>query len=235
MIASKRKRLTCVLALVAALGMGAAAFAVQSTPKTDEVQATLDFTRAEGKGRTCEGSGGRFDDEEIRATGTSTGDARLAGNFEMQLEILDRSDEEADTALGTTQGRFIVRDSETGKVKVDARIHAVDKDDEVIGFIRGQAKGEDGGALFANFRIEFTETIDEAAGTGTFDVAGQIGGTTDSSEMPAVIQSGQCKGASEKFAFDDEIPGTFPLEQSTQERSAPGSAGRGSGWHGIGR
>ena len=215
-----------------ALGVGAAAFAVQSGPKTDEVVATLDFMRVEGKGRTCEGRDGTYDSAKVRATGTSSGDPRLAGKFEVEIDVLDKFDEETGALLGTTQGKFIVRDPQTGKVKVDARILAVDKDEEIIGFVRGQAQGEDGGDLFGNLRINFVEEIDEDAGTGTFDVEGQLGGTTVSREMPAVIQSGQCKGRFERFAFD--LPQTFELDPP-QARSAPNSAGDGSGWRGIGR
>ena len=63
----------------------------------------------------------------------------------------------------------------------------------------GSGPGEEtmgAGTLVANMRITFVEE------NGAFDIVGQIGGTSASISLPAVIQSGGCTGPFEDFAFD---------------------------------
>lgn len=189
-------------ALVGGLGLGRAATAGGGRD-TDEVMANLDFTHFDGGARFCDGQDGTYDEERGIASGTSTGDPRLSGRFEFHFSSLDRLTD--DGHLGTLQGRFEVFDPGTGKRKVDAELHAVQRYGEELGLIVGKVvdpgsgPGEEtmgAGSLTANVRVSFVE-ID-----GAFDVIGQIGGTSDVQAMPAVIQTGGCTGPFEPYSFD---------------------------------
>lgn len=192
--AGKGLALAIAVLVVAGLGPGTAARAGggRGGGDTDEVLATLDFTRFEGRARLCEGQDGTYDEETGVASGTSTGDPRLSGRFEMRFTSLDRLSDEGH--LGTVRGRFEVFDPVTGKKKVDAAFQLVQRYGEELGLIVG--KVADQGTLMANTRISFVEA------NGTFDIVGQIGGTSELKEMPALIQGGGCTGPFEPFAFD---------------------------------
>lgn len=194
--------LAVAVPLVAVLGIGTAALG-GGGQDTDEVLAALDFTHFEGKARFCEGQDGTYDEERGVARGTSTGDPRLSGPFEVHFNSLDRLTD--DGHLGTLEGRFLVFDPATGKRKVDADVHVVQRYGEQSGLIVGKVVDPGAGpgeetmgavALMANVRVSFVEV------GGVFDVIGQIGGTSDVKTMPAVIQTGGCTGPFESFAFE---------------------------------
>lgn len=200
-IRSKRA-VAVALPLVAVLGFGTAAVA-GAGKDVDEVVTMLDFTRFEGRFRLCEGQDGTYDEEMGVASGVSTGDPRLSGRFEMHFKSMDRLSDEGH--LGTVSGEFEVFDPDTGTKKVDAEFQLVQRYGEERGLIygkvadQGTGPGEEttgAGTLVANTRISFVEV------NGAFDVVGQIGGTSDSKDMPAVIRSGKCSGPFERFAFD---------------------------------
>lgn len=199
---SKRRVVAVAVAVLSVFALGSAAFA-GGGGDTDEVLATLDFSRVQGQFRLCEGQDGTYDEEKGVASGTSTGDPRLSGRFEVHFTSLDRLTDEGH--LGTVRGTFEVFDPDTGKKKVDATFHFVQRYGEERGVIVGRVVDEGtgpseettgAGTLVANVQISFVEE------DGTFDVVGQIGGTSDSTQMPAVIQRGHCTGPFEDFAFD---------------------------------
>lgn len=203
---NKRVALAVTVPLLFVLGLGTAALAGGGRD-TDEVLATLDFAHFEGKFRLCDGQDGTYDEERGVASGTSTGDPRLSGPFEMHFESLDRLTDEGH--LGTVRGTFEVSDPDTGKKKVDAVFHLVQRYGEERGLIFGNVSDQGtgpteetigAGTLMANALVSFVEE------DGNFDVVGQIGGTSDSTEMPALIQQGGCTGPFEDFAFD--LPST---------------------------
>lgn len=226
---SKNRVVTSVVALVAVLALGAVAIAQSGGPQTDEVQATLDFKHFKGKFRECPGQDGLYGESEITVVGTSEGDPRLTGDFEAKFRYLDLVDG-PEALIGTVDGKLVVRDPATGKKKVDAKFNAVDKDDETIGFLVGQAKDKGSGPeptagagdLFANFRFEFVEA-EGPNGEPGFDVVGKIGGTSDSPQRPAVIQSGKCSGPFERD--ESELPRFFPEEGASASRASAAPRG----------
>lgn len=198
----RRLAVAVALPLLAVVGVGTAALA-GGGGDADEVVAMLDFTRFEGGFRLCEGQDGTYDEEMGVASGISTGDPRLSGRFEMHFKSMDRLTDQGH--LGTVSGKFEVFDPDTGTKKVDAEFHLVQRYGEQRGLIHGKVAdqgtgpGEETmgtGTLVANARISFVEV------NGAFDVVGQIGGTSESKDMPAVIRSGKCSGPFEQFAFD---------------------------------
>lgn len=216
--ASKRGlALAVTVPMLTVVGLGTAALAGRGAD-IDEVTATLDFAHFEGQFRFCDGPDGTYDEEMGLARGTSSGDPRLSGHFEMHFSSLDRVTDEGH--LGTVAGTFRVFDPATGRTKVDARFRAVQRYGEELGLIFGNViDGGSGpteettgaGELTANIRISFVEV------DGAFDVLGQIGGTSTSTEIPAVIQSGGCTGPYERFAFE--------LPTSEAEQAAPRETG----------
>ncbi len=215
--AKKRVALAVTMPLLSVLGLGGAALAGRGAD-IDEVQATLDFARFEGKFRLCVGLDGIYDEGMGTASGISAGDSRLSGRFAMHFQSLDRLTDEGH--LGTVSGRFEVFDPDTGRRKVNAEFRLVQRSGEELGLIfgnvadHGTGPGEETtgtGTLTANTRISFVEV------NGAFDVIGQIGGTSDATAMPAVIQSGGCTGPYEQFAFD--------LPTSETEQAAPTTKG----------
>ncbi len=91
--------------------------------------------------------------------------------------------------LGTIGGSFEVFDQVTGRKKVDATIHAVQRYGQERGVIVGKVFGSEESTgvdtLVANVQVDFVEE------NGAFDAVGQIGGTSDSAQMPAVLQNGE--------------------------------------------
>ena len=199
-----RRRFGLVIAIgLGAFGVTAVAIASHSNrPQTDPVMAVTTYTHIEGKARLCDGQDGQYLQQRFTAIGTSTGDPRLTGNVEVhaQHDLLNLG-----TGFGAIHAKYVIRDPRNRKRKFDGVFQAAVTQEISQGFLRGKVL-DDGvdtneetsgdGELFANIRTTF-----HANGA----VTSQIGGTTDG-RNPAVIQSGHCTGAWEKFAFDIPLP-----------------------------
>ena len=197
-----RKRWIGGLALMVVLGASAAAIASGGGPKIDQVQATITYTFVELEQRSC-GPEGEFTEQRVRGLGTAEGDARLTGDVEVRLKLLN----EGATGESFQKGKLIIRDPETGRKKVVARF--VDAgvaeifQGVLVGTVRRGSKD-----LIANWRTTF-----HANGA----ITAEIGGEAADGRLPAIVTRGGCKGPFESSEL--EIPP--PDEEATAARRAP--------------
>ena len=206
----RRKRViaatAALVALVALVGGSTVAIAGDDgQPRTDRVEAAITFTHVKFRERVCEGVGGLYVEQRVSVTGTSVGD--LAGEVTVRLELLI----ELDTGDGFEAGTLVIRDPASGRKVVDARFDNGDIDEisqgSLLGRVRdgGSDDDEDGGKLFANWRITFHEN-------GA--VTAQIGGVAADGRLPAVVVGGQCSGPFESGEADLPPPGVATTTES---------------------
>lgn len=195
----RRKRVAAATAaLVALLGASTVAIAGDDErPRTDRVEAAITFTHAKFRERVCEGLEGPYVEQRVTATGTSTGD--LAGEVTVRLELLI----ELATGDGFEAGTLVVRDPVSGHKVVDARFDNADIDEISQGSLLGRVRNrgsddEDGGRLFANWRVTFHEN-------GA--VTGQIGGVAADGRLPTLVVGGECTGPFQSGEGDIPPPG----------------------------
>ena len=108
-----RNRWLGALALMAVLGVSAAAIAAGGGPQIDQVAAEITYTHVQLDFRTCEGREGVFEEDRVRVLGTSEGDASLTGNVKVTVKALF----ELETGEATQNGRLVIRDPDTGRKK----------------------------------------------------------------------------------------------------------------------
>jgi hypothetical protein len=179
------------LALAVVLGVTAAAIAAGGGPRIDQVEATITYTHAQGAERFCQGPEGEFGEQRVVVTGTATGDPRLSGDVQLRVRLLN----ESATGESFQRGKVVIRDPETGRKKVVARVTDAGVAEIFQGSLAGSVSG--GGQLFANWRTTFHEN-------GA--VTAQIGGEAADGRLPAVVVRGRCKGAFEKFEVELPAP-----------------------------
>jgi hypothetical protein len=199
----RRKRTAAaVLALLTVVGVSAAAIAGNGgRPRVEQVEASITYTHAVIKQRFCEGRGGEFVEQQVRATGTATGDPRLSGNVTLNIRRLLVEVESGD---GFQRGTLVIRRS--GTKKLQARFHEGGIAEIFQGSLVGRVRRH--GTLYANWRTTFHEN-------GA--VTSQIGGEAADGRLPAVLQSGRCRGAFERFEIDLPPP---PSDGARQSRAS---------------
>jgi hypothetical protein len=177
--------------LVLAMVLAATAVAIASSggPRVDQVEAAITYTFAEVDFRVCEGRDGPYTEQRARVTGVATGDERLSGDVTLTVRVLN----EDETGESFQKGKVVIRDSETGRKKVVARVADAGVAEIFQGSVVGSVAGA--GQLFANWRTVFHEN-------GA--VTAQIGGEAADGRLPAVVVKGRCKGPFESFEL--EIP-----------------------------
>jgi len=176
---------------------GVAVAAMDDQPRTEEVLAQLTFVSAEGKERFCIVPDGEYREAVELVRLNSTGDPRLTGVMEFRFRSLDNFTK----AIGTADGKVVIRDGATGRKKAEGRFSAVNVDAIVYGFITahvnepGLSRDDDdddegkGATLLAHLRFNLIN------GTG------QIGGEWTDPGSPALVQSGRCSGPFQRFSF----------------------------------
>lgn len=189
------------LALAAVLGVTAVAIAGGGGPRAEQVEATITYTHAQVDFRFCEGPEGEFQEQRARITGTATGDARLSGDVKLRVRLLN----ESATGESFQRGMLVIRDPETGRKKVVARVVDAGVAEIFQGTLDGSVRPARLG-LVANWRTTFHEN-------GA--VTAQIGGAAADERLPAVVISGRCTGPFDTFEFD--IP---PPEEAAASRRA---------------
>jgi hypothetical protein len=179
----RRKRWgTVALALCIAFGVAAAAIGgAGRAPRANQVEATITFTHLKLKTRFCEGPEGEFGEQLVRGRGTSTGSPRLTGNVTVRVRLLNES------ASGESfeRGTLVIRDPETGKKKVAARVADAGVEEIFQGSLVGRVGNQ---RLFANWRVTFEAGFPTA----------EIGGVAPDGRLPAVAISGRCTGPFEE-------------------------------------
>jgi hypothetical protein len=192
------------LVALGALGVIAAAVAANGRqPDTDSVMATVVFSHVEGKTRSCEGVDGEYAEQHVTVTGTSTGDPRLSGQVKFSVSVIVN----VENGVGTEDGTLKIRDSQTGRTKVKARVKDAGVTEIWQGLAFGQVRDRGSGGeetsgtgdIHANYRITFMPN-------GA--VVMQIGGTSADGRQPGVIFSGKCRGKYERFESDIPPPAT---------------------------
>ena len=194
------------LALAAILALALAGIAVAhkagQSGKTEATQATFTATpdAAKTKTRQCTGQDGTYNVTKGVYTGTSTGDPRLSGNITIKTESVVN----LDNGLGWTKGRVFLRDADTGKLKANAGLDAVNTQrGKLDGFLKGQARDTGGKghlSLLANFSATFN-----ADGT---QLTGELG-----SEAPvppqnsAILHGRPCKPEHPPAAHNEDHHG----------------------------
>ena len=186
------KRWIGALALVAVLGVSAAAIAAGGGPQIDQVAAEITYTHAQVDFRFCEGPEGEFEEDRVRVFGTSEGDASLTGDVEVTIKVLN----EFGTGESTQQGRLVIRDPDTGRKKVVATFTDAGVAEVFQGVLVGSLR-PDGDNLVANWRTTFHEN-------GA--ITAQIGGEAADGRLPAVVTSGRCKGPFERVEVEFPPP-----------------------------
>jgi hypothetical protein len=199
------KRWLSVLALVAVLGVSAAAIGAGGGPQIDQVAAEITYTHVKLDFRICEGREGVFEEDRVRVLGTSEGDASLTGDVEVTLKALF----ELETGEATQAGRLLIRDPNTGRKKAVGTFTDAGVAEILQGMVAGSLR-PNGDALIANWRTTFHES-------GA--ITAQIGGEAPDGRMPAVVSSGRCKGPFTHVEFD--VP---PPESDLARTRASGQA-----------
>jgi len=202
----RRKLWVGGLMLAVVLGATAVAIAAGGGPQIDQVEATITYTNAQVAERICEGPEGEFAEQRVVATGTATGDQLLSGDVVLRVRLLN----EFATGESFQRGKLVIRDSETGRKKVIARVTDAGVAEIFQGSLAGSVSGA--GQLFANWRTTFHEN-------GA--ITAQIGGEAADGRLPAVVVRGRCKGPFEKFEV--ELPA--PDEGATAARVSSQRAG----------
>ena len=191
-----RRRVGIGAAVVLALVATAVAIAAGGNPPdTDGVAAEVVYTDVQVKHRECEGVDGPYAEEFIRATGTSTGDPRLSGKYQIRIYLLVN----LSNGVGIDEGTFTIRDPDTGRLKAAGKLKDAGEDLEItqgvlFGRIFNEGVGPDEetqgkGRIIANFRTTF----------GPEGITTQIGGVTTDGRLPAVVWRGHCTGPYERF------------------------------------
>ncbi len=189
------------LALAAVMALAVAGIAVahksSQSGKTEPTQATFTATpdAEKTKTRQCTGEDGTYNVTKGVYKGTSTGDPRLTGN----ILIKTQSVVNLDNGLGWTKGRVFLRDADTGKLKANAGLDAVNTQrGKLDGFLKGHARDTGGKghlSLLANFSATFN-----ADGT---QLTGELG-----SEAPvppqnsAILHGKPCKSEKKQGGHD---------------------------------
>jgi hypothetical protein len=139
--------------------------------------------------RICVGPGGEeFADQRVHAFGTAEGNPKLAGDVEVWLRVLN----ENSTNESWQKGRLVIRDSDTGRKNVIARVTDAGLGEVSQGTVVGKVlKGSM--SLIANWRTTFHEN-------GA--ITSQIGGVAPDGRLPAVVSRGSCKGPFTRIEAD---------------------------------
>ena len=199
-----RKRLGG-LALIAVLAVSAVAIAGGSGPKINPVDATIVYTFAEIDMRSCVGTGGKsYTEQRVRAFGTSEGAARLTGDAEATLRLLN----EDSTGESFQKGRLVIRDPDTGRTKAVARFTDAGVAEIFQGVLVGEVKPSSK-TLIANWRTTFHPN-------GA--ITAEIGGEAADGRLPAIVVKGRCSGPFESSEI--ELP---PPPEDLAGRRAVGS------------
>jgi hypothetical protein len=180
------------LVLAVVLAVTAAAIAAGGGPRAEQVEASIVFTNAQVAQRFCEGPEGEFVEQRVVAFGTATGDPRLSGDVVARLTLLN----ESATGESFQRGRLVIRDPDTGRKKVVARV----ADGGVAEIFQGSLVGTvrpGGWRLFANWRTTFNPN-------GA--ITAQIGGEAADGRLPAVVVKGRCTGPFERFEIELPAP-----------------------------
>ena len=180
------------LVLAVVLGATAVAIAAGGGPRAEQVEATITYTHVLVFSRFCEGPEGEFGDQRAVITGTATGDPRLSGDVELRVRLLN----ESATGESFQRGNLVIRDPETGRKKVVARVTDAGVAEIFQGSLAGTVR-PGGWSLFANWRTTFHPN-------GA--VTGQIGGEAADGRLPAVVVKGRCTGPFEPFEADIPPP-----------------------------
>lgn len=182
-----------LLGLVAALGLAGASIAVAHRADDKGTTAfTLGLTTTvnESRSRECTGVDGTYVHRALRATGTATG--TVAGAAVLRLATTENTTEH----LGVAAGTLSIRDAESDKLMLRAKVHGTVTGSDFNGWLSGKVV-QDGkrGRLAANF----TGTV------GGNSVAINVG---TAGANPGVIFGGAgCRKASgddERRSGDDE-------------------------------
>jgi hypothetical protein len=179
-------------ALVALVATGLAVAHGGDNRKTAAAAAT--FTAAptsETRTTQCTGADGTYNVTRGVYTGTATGDPRLTGAITIKAKTIVN----LTSGLGSTKGHVTLRSAD-GKTLAKGDLIAVNTQRGVLnGFISGKVKGENGGALLANFSAAFN-----ADGTA---LAGELGGSSATTTDSAIITSGRCSTGDDRKRDDD--------------------------------
>jgi hypothetical protein len=179
-------------------------------PQVDPLAAEVVISHIEGKSRSCEGQDGMYvENRNVVATGTSTGDSRLAGTVRITWdEIFNTDAVEPTDEAGPFVGRIVIRDSGTGRKKAEGEFNNAGPLDMVQGVIAGsirdQGAGPDEDSLGAGRWISHWRIIYGENGS----VAAQIGGEAPDTRFPSSVDSGSCRGPFEPFEGDVPPPET---------------------------
>ena len=157
------------------------------TPQADNLEASIVYTHLHGRFKECEGEDGHYFVTDHTFTGTSIGDSRLTGRFEVHVHDLFNSTE----GLGPQTGHVVIRDALTGRKKAEGTYSAWGPTDYVQGTLVGRVYDEGAGGeptrgagnLAANWRVTF-----HADGS----IVAQIGGAVSDNRIPAGVSSGTC-------------------------------------------
>lgn len=180
------------LALAVVLGVTAAAIAAGGGPRAEQVEATIVYTDAQIVERFCVGPEGDFAEQRVVAKGKATGDPRLSGDVTLRIRLLN----ESATGESFQQGTLVIRDPDTGRKKVVARV----ADAGVAEIFQGSLVGTvrpGGWQLFANWRTTFQPN-------GA--ITAQIGGEAADGRLPAVIVKGRCTGPFDRSEIELPAP-----------------------------
>ena len=158
---------------------------------TDDVQARAVFNHVHAKFRECDGEDGHYFEGRNVFTGTSTGDSRLSGDFELAA-IQDLFN--VTTLYGPQTANITIRDPATGRVKAEGVASSTGHDPwligTIVGVVRDQGGGSEetsgGGKWIANFRVNYADPA---------GIVVSIGGLGPDNQMPATIFGGGCPGA----------------------------------------
>jgi hypothetical protein len=168
--------------------------------QSDDVQATVIMTHVHARYRACDGEDGfYFESRQTVYYGTSTGDPRLSGDFQLTatLDLFNVT-----KLNGPQYGNVVIRDPVTGRKKAEGASSAWGDAGSnfvkgtIVGFVRDERGGagptSGSGHWVAGF--EFKVRPD-----GAFVL--QIGGMSVDNRMPGGIWSGGCPGG--KFTVEE--------------------------------
>lgn len=177
-----RRKKVLTLSIVAGLALagGAATVAAhEHAPRVDPVVATFSFASAEEWQRFCPGEDGPYIEIRAHHVGTQTGDARLSGNLDLRAHNLVN----LATGLGTSEGRFTIRDRETDAVKATGTYHGI------------FTEGSKGGAMFTARRAGVAALFAAAVTTIAAGVTQAAPGTPytfHGTEQETFVDEGLC-------------------------------------------
>ena len=181
------------LALAVVLGATAAAIAAGRGPRIDQVEASITYTHVQVAQRICEGPEGEFGQQRVVVSGTAAGDSRLSGDAVLFVWLLN----EIATGESFQRGTLVIRDPNTGRKKVVARVRDAGVAEIFQGHLAGSVRPGGWRLFFANWRTTF-----HANGA----VTSHIGGDAADGRLPAVVVKGRCTGPFTRFEFDLPAP-----------------------------